>query len=354
MNFLMTGGGTGGHVIPAIAVAKELLRRGHAVFFIGTEKGMESRIVPREGFDIEYVRIGGLNQVGLVQKIRTLSQLPGSIMAARNIILQREPDAVFSMSGYAAAPAMIAAILEKLPLVVMEPNAIPGYVSRKLASYVDRALLSFEQARSYFPADRTEMTGLPVRREFFSIANKTPGTPLKVLLTGASQGSKRLNEAARDSWPLFAAEGWPVEFIHQTGRLTHGDFAPLFEAAHVPGRVTEFIEDMPSAFAEADLIICRAGAGAVSELAAAGKPSILVPYPFAADQHQLKNAEAMQSAAASLLIRDQDLNGKSLFDAVMGFIRNTQSLVTMGAAARQLAKPGAAERAADLMEELAQ
>lgn len=353
MNFLMTGGGTGGHVIPAIAVAKELQRRGHSAFFIGTEKGMESRIVPREGFDIEYVRIGGLNQVGLIQQIRTLAMLPSSIMSATEIISQRQPQAVFSMGGYAAAPATIAALLKKLPVILMEPNAYPGFVSRKLANHIDRALLSFEQAKQYFPPDRTEITGLPVRSEFFSIPNKTPGTPLKVLITGASQGSKRLNEAARDSWPLFAAQNWPVEFIHQTGRLTHGDFAPLFEKEKVPGEVTEFIVDMPAAFAQVDLVICRSGAGAVSELAAAGKPSILVPFPFSADQHQLRNAEAMQNAGAAVLIRDADFNGQRLFDEVMRFITNPQLLVQMGAAARQLAKPGAAERAADLMEELA-
>lgn len=354
MIFLMTGGGTGGHVIPAIAVAKELQRRGHSPFFVGTEKGMEARIVPREGFEIEYVRIGGFNQVGIVKQIRTLAMLPGSIMTATNIIRRRKPVAVFSMSGYAAAPAMIAARLEKLPIIVMEPNAIPGFVSRKLANHVDRALLSFEEARRYFPADRTEITGLPVRAEFFSIPPKAPGTPLKILVTGASQGSKRLNEAARDAWPLFAQAGWPVEFIHQTGRLTHSEFAPLFEAEKVPGRVTEFIVDMPAAFAETDLVICRSGAGAVSELAASGKPSILVPFPYAADNHQFKNAEAMQNAGASILVRDQELTGQKLFDEVMKFIDDPQKLINMGAAARKLAKPGAAERAADLMEELAQ
>lgn len=353
MTFLMTGGGTGGHVIPAIAVAKELQRRGHYPFFVGTESGMESRIVPREGFEIEYVKIGGLNRVGVAQQLRTLAMLPGSIMTASSIIERRKPVGVFSMGGYAAAPAMIAARWKKLPVVLMEPNAMPGFVSRRMANHIDRALLSFEEEKKYFPQGCVEITGLPVRREFFEIPRKAPGSPLKVMITGASQGSKRLNETARDAWPLFEKAGWPVEFIHQTGRLTHGEFAPLFEQARIPGRVTEFIVDMPAAFAEVDLIVCRSGAGTVSELAAAGKPAILVPFPFSADDHQLKNAAAMQHAGAALLIRDQEMTGQRLFDEVMRFVNEPQRLMEMGEAARKLAKPGAAERAADLLEELA-
>lgn len=354
MTFLMTGGGTGGHVIPAIAVAKELQRRGHTPFFVGTENSMESRIVPQHGFEIEYVKIGGLNRVGIAQQLQTLLKLPGSVLAASKIIDQRRPAGVFSTGGYVSAPAMVAALWRKVPVVLMEANALPGFVSRKLATHVNRALLSFEEAKKFFPVGRAEVTGVPVRSEFFQVPDKAPQKPPTVLITGGSLGSKRLNKTVRDSWPLFAEAGWPVTFIHQTGRLTHDEFAPAFERAKVPGRVSEFIQDMPAAFAEADLIICRAGGGTTTELAASGKPSILVPFPFAADDHQTKNAEAMERAGAARLIPDKEMTGRRMFEEVMKFVQEPERLLEMSRAARRLAKPGAAERAADVMEELAQ
>jgi UDP-N-acetylglucosamine--N-acetylmuramyl-(pentapeptide) pyrophosphoryl-undecaprenol N-acetylglucosamine transferase len=352
MTVLMAGGGTGGHVIPAIAVARELRARGHQPFFVGTRTGMESTIVPREGFDLELIEIGGWNRVGAMQQLRTLAQLPASILASRRYIARRRPRALFSMGGYVAAPPMIAARLSRLPIIAMEPNAIPGLVSRKLARWIDRALVSFEESRRYFRPGSVEVTGLPVRREFFNVPEKPPQHPLTVLITGGSQGSKKLNEAARESWPIFAREHWPVRFIHQAGRLTYAETAAAFEAARVPGRITEFLQDMPAAFSEADLIVCRAGAGAVAELAAAGKPAILVPFPFAADDHQARNAEAMERAGAARVLRDRDLTGETLAHAILSL--SAADLTRMAAAAKAIAKPGAAARAATVIEEAAQ
>jgi len=344
----MAGGGTGGHVIPGIAVARELRSRGHQVSFAGTEQGMESRLVPEAGFDLCKIRIGGLNRVGLRQTLTSLSYLPGATYACDRQV--RRAAAVFSMGGYVAGPPVLAAIMRRVPVVVMEPNAIPGFTNRKIARFVTRALVSFQETAAFFPRGRTEVTGLPVRPEFFGIAPKSRGEVLHILITGGSQGSRTLNQAAKQSWPLFRATGLPVRITHQTGNAGHDEIREAFAASGIQGEVVRFISDMPAAFAQADLIVCRAGAGAVSELAAAGKPSILVPFPFAADDHQLHNAQAMERGGAARLVRDADLNGEKLVETVSQIMTN---LAPMGEAARRFAKPGAARRAAEVLEEVA-
>jgi UDP-N-acetylglucosamine--N-acetylmuramyl-(pentapeptide) pyrophosphoryl-undecaprenol N-acetylglucosamine transferase len=347
-SFLMAGGGTGGHVIPALAVARELRSRGHKAFFVGTEQGMESRLVPAEGFELQKIQIGGLNQVSLKRKVSTLARLPVTTLQCGSSV--REASAIFSMGGYVAGPPVMAALLRRIPVVVMEPNAVPGFTNRAIARLVSRALVSFPETASYFPAGRTEVTGLPVREEFFRIAPKPRGDVLHILITGGSQGSRTLNQAARQSWPLFRDAGLRARITHQTGTAAFAEIRDAFAQSGIEGEVVPFISDMPGAFAAADLIVCRSGAGAVSELAAAGKPSILVPFPFAADDHQTRNAEAMERAGAARLVRDAEMNGARLFELVSSL---AAELPGMGEAARRLAKPGAAQRAADILEEVA-
>ena len=348
--FLMAGGGTGGHVIPAIAVAEQLRRRGHDVFFVGTEQGMEATLVPAAGFPIEWVSIGGLKRVSVLRTLRTLAQLPLGILRLVRLIGRRRPGAVFSMGGYVAGPAVLAALLRRVPVVVMEPNAVPGFTNRKIGRFVARALLNFEEAARFFPAGRSQVTGLPVRDEFFAIEPKPRGAKLTVLITGGSQGSRTLNRAARESWKLLREARLPIRVIHQTG--PGEDLAREFRESGVEGEVTPFIDDMPRAFRAADLVVCRSGAGAVAELAAAGKPSLLVPFPFAADDHQLRNAEAMERAGAARLMLDRDLDGERLFDEIRALWETPGRLEEMGKAARRLAHPDAAARAADALEEL--
>lgn len=346
--FVFTGGGTGGHVIPALAVAREMRRRGREVFFVGTERGIEARLVPAEGFRLELVRIGGLNAVGWRQRLSSLWMLPWSTVRA--IAMLRGAGAVFSMGGYAAGPAVLAALARRIPVVVMEPNAVPGFTNRRIARFVERALISFPETERFFPSGRTEMTGLPVREEFFGIAPKPRGEVLTILITGGSQGSRTLNQAARQSWPMFREAPFRVRILHQAGRAGAAALSADFAKCGLEGEVTDFIKDMPGAFAQADLVVSRSGAGAVAELAAAGKPSLLVPFPFAADQHQLRNAEAMQRAGAARLVVDGDMTGERLFAEVREMSTEAGALERMGAAARALAKPGAAVRAADIME----
>jgi UDP-N-acetylglucosamine--N-acetylmuramyl-(pentapeptide) pyrophosphoryl-undecaprenol N-acetylglucosamine transferase len=347
----MAGGGTGGHVIPALAVARELRARGHEAFFVGTERGMEAKLVPAEGFELQRIDIGGLNRVTIQQKVTTLLRLPLTTLACGKFV--RTASAVFSMGGYVAGPPVMAALLRRKPVVVMEPNAIPGFTNRIISRFVTRALISFAATESYFPKGRTETTGLPVREEFFRIPERPRGNVLNVLITGGSQGSRTLNQAARASWPLFRKTGFPVRILHQTGPRGHEELRAAFAESGIDGEIVPFITNMPAAFEEADLIVCRSGAGSVSELAAAGKPSILVPFPFAADDHQTRNAEAMERGGAARLVRDADLTGDRLFAAI-GEAGEPKSLECMARAARALAKPGAARRAAEILEEVAQ
>ncbi|HBY62004.1 MAG TPA: undecaprenyldiphospho-muramoylpentapeptide beta-N-acetylglucosaminyltransferase [Solibacterales bacterium] len=347
--FFMAGGGTGGHVVPGLAVAAELKRRGHEPVFIGTKKGYEAKLVPPAGHRIEWIEIGGLNRVGFAQTMRTLWQLPLSTLRVASRMRRERPAGVFSMGGYVAGPVMLAARMLRIPVILMEPNAMPGLTSRRMSRWVESALLSFEEAAPYFPGDRTEVTGLPVREAFFALPAKPRGDTLTVLITGGSRGSRTLNRAARESWPLF--EGKPVRLIHQTGPDDYEGTARDFAVTGLHGEVHAFIADMPAAYAQADLVVSRSGAGAVAELAAAGKPSLLVPFPFAADDHQFHNAQALAGCGAARVVRDEELTGERLAKEVLAMAA-PGALERMGEAARRRARPGAAQRAADLLESL--
>jgi len=257
------------------------------------------------------------------------------------------------MGGYAAGPVVLAAMWKRMPVVVMEPNAMPGLTNRKIGRFVSRALLSFPEARRFFPAGKSEVTGLPVRPEFFSIVPKPREAALTVLITGGSQGSRTLNQAVAGSWRYFRENRSPVRLIHQTGAAAHEAIAGKFREAGVDGEVVPFIDDMPGAFAQADLVVCRAGAGTVAELAAAGKPSILVPLPTAADQHQLRNGEAFARIGAARLILDPEMDGGRFYEEVAKLSAQPGLLKRMGEQARTFAHPGAAHRAAEVVEEAA-
>jgi UDP-N-acetylglucosamine--N-acetylmuramyl-(pentapeptide) pyrophosphoryl-undecaprenol N-acetylglucosamine transferase len=346
--FVMAGGGTGGHVIPALAVARELRSRGHSVRFIGTRRGMEAKLVPAADFPIDWIEIGGLNRVGLRQMMTSLAELPWSVFEAARLLERARPiSAVFSMGGYVAGPVLLAALWKRLPVVVMEPNAVPGFTHRKLAPFIAKALVSFEETVRYFPKGRAEVTGRPVREEFFLIPPKSRTDVITVLITGGSQGSQTLNLAAEQSWSLWKKDS--VCLIHQTGERAYTDLAAKFRESGIAGEISAFLDDMPRAFAEADVIVSRSG-GTVSEIAAAGKPSILVPFPGAADQHQLRNAQAFEKAGAARLVLDSEMTGARLVEEVMRLAGEPGLLEKIGNAARALARPGAAKRAADTLE----
>lgn len=345
----MAGGGTGGHVIPSLAVAAELRRLGHEALFVGTRRGMEATLVPRAGFSMEWIEIGGLQRVGWQQTLRTFVQLPSSVWKSLGILRRSRAAAVFSMGGYVAAPVMVAASLSRIPMVAMEPNALPGMVTRRMAGRVAKALISFDESRQFFPPGHTELTGLPVRQEFFDIPARPAGAIFSVLVTGGSRGSRALNRAARESWPAFRDSSLPVRLVLQCGPDEYHSLLRDFNETGLDGDVLPFIQDMPAAYAGADLVISRSGAGAVSELAAAGKPSILVPFPFAADDHQRHNAQAMERVGAARMVLEQDWTGARFIEIVRDLIALPEERQRMSAAARAAARPGAAHRAAELL-----
>jgi UDP-N-acetylglucosamine--N-acetylmuramyl-(pentapeptide) pyrophosphoryl-undecaprenol N-acetylglucosamine transferase len=334
-----------------LAVARQLQARGHKAVFVGTRTGFEAKLVPAAGFSLEFIEIGGLKRVGVVRTLRTMVQLPLSVLRVSSMIRRLRPSAIFSMGGYAAGPVVLAGTLKRLPIVVMEPNAVPGLTNRQIGRYVKRALLSFSEAARFFPPGKSEVTGLPVRAEFFAIRPKQLESKITVLITGGSQGSRTLNQAAAGSWRYFREAGVPVRFIHQTGAAAHEALARKFAESGMEGELVPFIADMPSAFAQADLVVCRAGAGTVAELAAAGKPSILVPLPTAADEHQLRNAEAFARAGAAQLILDREMDGGRLFEEVNKLRSYPEVLRRMGERVHAFAHPDAALKAAQAVEE---
>lgn len=347
----MAGGGTGGHVMPLLAVAGELRRRGHECLFVGTQHGMEARLAPNNGFEIEWIEIGGLNRVSLAQALKSLLQLPVGVLRCRNLLKRRRAAAVFSLGGYVAGPVVIGAASCGVPVIAMEPNAIPGLVTRKMARFVKRALVSFDETLGYFPAGRAEVTGLPVRAAFFNMQWEMPAGEFRVLVTGGSRGSRTLNRAARECFPLL--KGLPVRMTVQTGSEEREEVAAVLSASGASGEVESFIDDMPAAYRSTHLVVSRSGAGAVSEVAAAGRPSVLVPFPFAADDHQRHNAEAMVRAGAAKTVADSEMTGRRLFEFIERMRHAPERLEQMSRAARAMARPGAAERAADVVEEYA-
>ncbi len=336
-------------MIPALAVARELRAMGYEAKFVGTERGVEARLVPQAGFELEIIQIGGLKNVSTAQRLISIRQLAGSTRAKARAFASNPPAAVFSMGGYVAGPTVLAALWRKIPVVVMEPNAIPGITNRRIARFVSRALISFPETSRFFPAGRTDVTGLPVRAEFFNLPVKSGDDQFTILITGGSQGARTLNQAAVKSWALFRAANLPVRLIHQTGTAAFAALESEFTASGISGEIRPFIEDMPAAFAQADLIVCRSGAGAVAELAAAAKPSVLIPFPFAADDHQLKNAEAFERAGAARLSLDRDWTGDKFVAVVKELMSDRSALGRMSAAAAKLAHPGAAHRAAEIL-----
>ena len=356
MRVLIAAGGTGGHIYPGIAVAQEIMRRDttSAVRFVGTARGLETRLVPQAGFELSLIDSAGLKNVSLVARMKGLAILPKSFVSARQVIRAFQPDAVVGAGGYVSGPVVLMAALMRKPTLVMESNALPGWTNRRLARFVNRAAVSFEQALPYFHG-KAVVTGNPVRRAFFEIPAKRrePGK-LSLLIFGGSQGARAINEAMVAALPELKSLPVALRIKHQTGP---GDFEKVKAAYAAAGwneqaEVTSYIDNMMSDFAAADLVICRAGATTTAELIAAGKASIMIPFPYAADDHQRKNAEALQAAGAARMIVQQELSGKRLVEEIAALAEEPQRIDRMEEASRKLARGDAAVAAVDLIEGL--
>jgi UDP-N-acetylglucosamine--N-acetylmuramyl-(pentapeptide) pyrophosphoryl-undecaprenol N-acetylglucosamine transferase len=354
MKVLFAAGGTGGHIFPAIAVAKEILKRHPEaeVLFVGTARGMETRIVPENGFQLSLINSVGLKNVGFIGQIKGLAILPKSFLEARQIIRQFRPHVVVGAGGYVSGPVVAMAAIMGVPTLVMDSNALPGFTNRRLARFIDKAALTFDVSLPYF-GKKGVVTGNPVRREFFAVPPKERGEEFHLLIFGGSQGARAINNAMAEALEELRKFNGDLTITHQTGEA---DFERIRSAyansIFANADVRPFISDMSSEFAKADLVISRAGATTCAEVSAAGKASIMIPLPTAADDHQRKNAEALVGGGAAKMILQADLSGKRLADEISNLFESPEVVTQMEKAAKAMAREDAAEKTADLVEEL--
>ena len=356
MRALIAAGGTGGHIYPGIAVAKEIMRRDpeSIVRFVGTARGLETRLVPKAGFGLSLIESSGLKNVSLAAWVRGAILLPMSIFAARGVIKDFRPEIVIGAGGYVSGPVLLAAALMRLPTLVMDSNALPGWTNRVLARFVDKAAVSFSEALPYFRG-KGVLTGNPVRSEFFEIpAKQRDGTHISLLVFGGSQGARAINEAMIAALTGLTSHKDTLHVTHQTGEADYEKVRRGYDAAGWQSNVEvrPYIDDMVNEFAKADLIVSRAGATTSAELVAAGKPAIMVPFPLAADDHQRKNAEALQAGGAARMILQKELTGERLATEIDSLLKDPLGIDRMEVASRKLARRDAATAAVDLMEEL--
>jgi UDP-N-acetylglucosamine--N-acetylmuramyl-(pentapeptide) pyrophosphoryl-undecaprenol N-acetylglucosamine transferase len=352
MRVILAGGGTGGHVIPALAIAHQLKKQFDAeVLFIGTARGIETRLVPQAGFPLDLIKVGALKNVSLMTRAKTMFDLPRALWVAGRMLNDFRPDVVIGVGGYASGPAMFAAIRRRIPTLAFEPNVVPGFANRMVARWVSVAAVHFEETCEYFP--RCKVTGVPVRDAFFHIPAKNSGSPI-LLVFGGSQGARAINQAMVESLPGLRARIPGLHIIHQTGVRDYDTVLAAYQNSGASGEVHKFIDDMPATFARADLLVCRSGASSVAEIAAAGKAAIFVPFPRAADDHQNVNARALERAGAAIVVEESNLEAAYLVDTVAAVLGDPQRLQAMSAAAKSLSHPGAVEEIASMVAQLAE
>src|SRR3984885_8085708 len=353
MRVMIAGGGTGGHVIPALAIANAIKSAYAAeICFIGTARGMETRLVPQAGYSLELIDVGQLNRVSLATQLKTLVALPRSILHCMGLLRRWQPQV--GVGGYASGPARLAALVRRVPTLAFEPNAVPGLANRLIGKRIRAAAVNFAPTLAYFR--NAELTGIPVRAEFFALPPRPLESPPRLLVMGGSQGARALNQRMPEIARALLDSVPALTILHQAGPR----HAETTEAAYAASgaapdrwRVQPFLEDMPAQFAASDLILARSGATPVGDLAASGKPSLLVPFPQAADDHQRKNAEVLVEGGAAVMLLEQDMTEARLLGALTGLLSDSGKLEAMATSARTFAHPQAAARIAEMVAGLA-
>ncbi|MBI4510171.1 MAG: undecaprenyldiphospho-muramoylpentapeptide beta-N-acetylglucosaminyltransferase [Deltaproteobacteria bacterium] len=350
MKLIIAGGGTGGHLFPGVAIAEELKARDPSaeILFVGTARGIEARVLPRLGWPLALIKISGLKTVGILGAIKGLIRIPLALWQSLQIVRRIRPDAVIGVGGYASGPVVLAAWLCRVPTAILEQNSIPGLANKILGRIVRNVFLSFEHTRVFFAAKRILMTGNPIRADLQKRLDshketiRDPNAPFRVFCFGGSLGARAVNNVMVEATMALKEQGKPPHVVHQTGKDDREAVALRYQAAGIPADVLEFIDDMASEYARADLVISRAGATTVAELTAIGRPAILIPYPFAADDHQAKNASELQRAGAAVVFRQADVDGPRLAASIRDLMDNRATLGMMGAAMKALGRPNAA------------
>jgi UDP-N-acetylglucosamine--N-acetylmuramyl-(pentapeptide) pyrophosphoryl-undecaprenol N-acetylglucosamine transferase len=353
---MIAGGGTGGHIYPAIAIAREFVARGPSrkVVFVGTEKGLEKQIVPKAGFPLEFISVGGLKGKGGLDLIRSLFRLPVGFLQAWRVVGRHRPSAVLGVGGYSSGPVLLAAAMRRIPTIVHEANAYPGLANRSLARFVTKVAIAFAEAAPRLKRSDAVVTGNPIRAEFFTV-NRQPSTATRkrLLVFGGSQGSRVLNEAMSGALLFLARLKDSMDIVHQTGP---NNLAPVQEAyrqsAFSNARVVPYLDPMVDEIAAADLVVSRAGAMTVGELCAAGRGAILVPFAAATNNHQELNARVVERAGGAVVITEKELTPERLAGAISSILGDAERSARMGAAAKSLATPDATKKIVDLIDEI--
>jgi UDP-N-acetylglucosamine--N-acetylmuramyl-(pentapeptide) pyrophosphoryl-undecaprenol N-acetylglucosamine transferase len=361
VRLLVAGGGTGGHLFPGIAVADEVIRRGGGeVLFVGTSRGIETRAVPAAGYALETLQVSGLKRMGLLGTLRGLGRVPLAITRSIGILRRFKPDVVLGVGGYASGPMVLAAALLGYPTAIQEQNSVPGITNRALGRLVRAVFIAFEDAARFFPARRIARLGNPVRQKIVAALEgvtlaATSSAKLRILVVGGSQGARAVSDLVTGAAAALAGAGVDFSLVHQTGSADLERIQSRYRELGLTDRVEAkaFIEDMATAYAEADLVVARAGALTMAELATAGRPAILIPLPTAADDHQRKNAAQFASAGAAVVIDQGTASAEELASAIAGLAKDSVKRADMGVAMRALARPQAAQTIVDRLQALA-
>ena len=344
--FIIAGGGTGGHLFPGIAIARELegrFEKTEILFVVGRKK-MEAKILASYGYPVSSIHVEGLKGRGWKNGLAVLVKLPTALFQSLAIIREFHPALVLGVGGYSAGPMCLAARLAGIPTAIHEQNSFPGLTNRLLSWIVDRVLISFEESRAHLRGDKIILTGNPVREELFSKAGTEPRTraDFTILVVGGSQGARAINEAFTEALTHLKKAGKAPEVIHQTGEVDYTRVVEDYRDRGLTGEIVPFIKDMSRAYRRARVVISRAGATTLSELAALGKPSILIPYPYAANQHQEVNARSLVQAGGAEMILQGDMSGERLAQVIKGYMDDRVGLDKMGENARRVGRRDAA------------
>lgn len=352
---MIAGGGTGGHLFPGVAVAEELrrLEPEAEVLFVGTTRGIESRVLPDLGWDLEHIEVSGLKTVGMAGALRGALRVPGALLQSRRIIKKFSPDVVIGVGGYASGPVVLAARLMGIRTAILEQNSIPGLTNRILGKVAKRIFLSFSHTGQFFKTRKSELVGNPIRQQILAglQEEKEAGaskTPLRLFVFGGSQGAVSVNAMCCAAAELLHDEGIELDIVHQTGKADLEATRARYEEAKVSADCRAFIDDMASEYKAADLIVSRAGATTIAELGIVGRPAVLIPYPHAANNHQELNAKEMVDAGAALMLRQQDNeDGRALAAMLSELCRDEEKRSAMAAAMLSLGRADAATKVID-------
>ena len=350
MRIIIAGGGTGGHIFPALSIAEEIKNRSkeNEILFVGTKNGLENEIIPAKGFKMEFIDSGGIIGKGIMHKIKAVISAMVGIVSSFKILRTFKPDVVLGVGGYVSGPTVLSAYLNFIPTAICEQNTVPGLTNRILSKFSNRIFLTFVESAKYFPEKKTVFTGNPVRTGFTknNDSHSRKNGKKTIFIIGGSQGASRLNRVAPLALSRISADD--IEIFHQTGKKDIDSVVEIYNKLNLNSNVFSFKNDIVEIYNKSDLIISRSGAGTISEITAMGKASILIPFPHAAHDHQLFNAKFMEDAGASVIIEDGLLDEARLSDEINDIL-NTDKLEKMSEASSKLAKPDAANQ---IVEEL--